>query len=78
MIANLFNLTPADLLVVLIIVALLFGAKELPELGRKVGEKLQRKLPKVEHEGLPPVSWWEITFLALLIACVIAVLISSR
>ena len=60
--ASFFNLSGPDLLVILVIVLLLFGAKRLPELARGLGQAVnefskakddvQRQLAKVDE---PPV-----------------------
>ncbi len=48
-IASLFNLAGPDLLVILIIVLLLFGAKKLPELARGMGQAV-REFTKAKDE----------------------------
>jgi sec-independent protein translocase protein TatA len=48
-IASLFNLAGPDLLVILIIVLLLFGAKKLPELARGMGQAV-REFSKAKDE----------------------------
>jgi len=48
-IASLFNLAGPDLLVILIIVLLLFGAKKLPELARGLGQAV-REFSKAKDE----------------------------
>lgn len=40
-VASLFNLAGPDLLVILVIVLLLFGAKKLPELARGMGQAMK-------------------------------------
>ena len=40
--ASLFNLAAPDLIVILMIVLLLFGAKKLPNLPRRIGEAIHR------------------------------------
>ena len=62
-VASLFNLQGPDLLVILVIVLLLFGAKRLPELARGLGQavnefgkakdNVQRELAKADE---PPVT----------------------
>ena len=49
-IASLFNLAGPDLLIILVIVLLLFGAKKLPELARGSGRAL--RIFKAETKGL--------------------------
>lgn len=41
LVASLFNLAGPDLLIILLIVLLLFGAKKLPELARGMGQALR-------------------------------------
>jgi sec-independent protein translocase protein TatA len=48
-IATLFNLAGPDLIVILIIVLLLFGAKKLPELARGMGQAV-REFTKAKDE----------------------------
>ncbi len=40
-IASLFNLAGPDLVIILAVVAILFGAKKLPELARGVGQAMR-------------------------------------
>lgn len=59
-IASLFNLAGPDLIVILVIVLLLFGAKKLPELARGLGQAM-REFSKAKDEferevTRPPVS----------------------
>lgn len=52
-IASLFNLAGPDLIVVLVIVLLLFGAKKLPELARGLGQAVKefsKAKDEFEHE----------------------------
>jgi sec-independent protein translocase protein TatA len=70
-IAGIFNLMGPDMMVILLIVLLLFGAKKLPELARGMGkavkefsnardeierELTQAKSPRVAESTLPSVS----------------------
>ena len=48
-IASLFNLAGPDLIVILVIVLLLFGAKKLPELARGMGQAM-REFTKAKDE----------------------------
>ena len=51
--ASLFNLAGPDLLVILLIVLLLFGAKKLPELARGMGQAMRefnKAKDDFEHE----------------------------
>jgi len=48
-IASLFNLAGPDLIVILLIVLLLFGAKKLPELARGMGQAV-REFSKAKDE----------------------------
>jgi sec-independent protein translocase protein TatA len=48
-IASLFNLAGPDLLIILVIVLLLFGAKKLPELARGLGQAV-REFSKAKDE----------------------------
>jgi sec-independent protein translocase protein TatA len=48
-IASLFNLAGPDLIVILLIVLLLFGAKKLPELARGMGQAV-REFTKAKDE----------------------------
>jgi sec-independent protein translocase protein TatA len=47
------NLGPTELIIVLIIVVLLFGAAKLPRLARSMGQA-QREFKEGLHEGAPP------------------------
>lgn len=40
-IASLFNLAGPDLVIILVVVALLFGAKKLPQLARGLGQAVR-------------------------------------
>lgn len=58
-IASLFNLAGPDLLVILLIVLLLFGAKKLPELARGMGQAVRefsKAKDEFEHELTRPVT----------------------
>jgi sec-independent protein translocase protein TatA len=46
------NLGPTELLIVLLIVVLLFGAAKLPKLARSMGQA-QREFKEGLHEGAP-------------------------
>ncbi|MEZ0255605.1 MAG: twin-arginine translocase TatA/TatE family subunit [Chthoniobacter sp.] len=48
-IASLFNLAGPDLIIILLIVLLLFGAKKLPELARGMGQAV-REFTKAKDE----------------------------
>ncbi len=48
-IASLFNLAGPDLLIILVIVLLLFGAKKLPELAKGMGQAV-REFTKAKDE----------------------------
>ena len=48
-IASLFNLAGPDLIIILVIVLLLFGAKKLPELARGMGQAV-REFTKAKDE----------------------------
>ena len=48
-IASLFNLAGPDLIIILLIVLLLFGAKKLPELARGMGQAV-REFSKAKDE----------------------------
>ncbi len=48
-VASLFNLAGPDLIVILLIVLLLFGAKKLPELARGMGQAM-REFNKAKDE----------------------------
>jgi sec-independent protein translocase protein TatA len=48
-VASLFNLAGPDLLIILLIVLLLFGAKKLPELARGMGQAV-REFNKAKDE----------------------------
>src|SRR5580704_9236361 len=48
-VASLFNLAGPDLIVILLIVLLLFGAKKLPELARGMGQAV-REFTKAKDE----------------------------
>ncbi|MEA3187642.1 MAG: sec-independent protein translocase protein TatA [Chthoniobacter sp.] len=55
--ASLFNLAGPDLLVILLIVLLLFGAKKLPELARGMGQAMRefnKAKDEFEHEITRP------------------------
>lgn len=57
--ASLFNLAGPDLLVILLIVLLLFGAKKLPELARGMGQAMRefnKAKDDFEHEITKPAS----------------------
>lgn len=47
--ASLFNLAGPDLIIILVIVLLLFGAKKLPELARGMGQAM-REFTKAKDE----------------------------
>jgi sec-independent protein translocase protein TatA len=49
MLASLFNLAGPDLIVILLIVLLMFGAKKLPELARGMGQAV-REFSKAKDE----------------------------
>jgi sec-independent protein translocase protein TatA len=57
--ATLFNLGGPDLIIILVIVLLLFGAKKLPELARGLGQAVKefsKAKDEFEHEiTRPPV-----------------------
>jgi len=55
-IASLFNLAGPDLIVILLIVLLLFGAKKLPELARGMGQAVREFEREVTRppEPAPP------------------------
>src|SRR6201982_3860011 len=64
MIASIMNLMGPDMMVILLIVLLLFGAKKLPELARGMGravkeftaarDEIQRELSQVGPNGVAP------------------------
>ncbi len=58
--ASLFNLAGPDLIIILLIVLLLFGAKKLPELARGMGQAVKeftRAKDEFEREvSRPPVT----------------------
>ena len=68
-IASLLNLSAPDLLIILGIVLLLFGAKHLPDLARGMGEAM-RELG--EGRGLFGIGGLEILVIALLALLLIA------
>jgi sec-independent protein translocase protein TatA len=65
-IASLFNLAGPDLIIILLIVLLLFGAKKLPELARGMGQavreftkakdEFEREVTRPSEPPAPPVS----------------------
>lgn len=74
MTASLLNLGGADLILVLVIVMLLFGARKLPDLARGMGEAM-REFSKAKDEfeeeiaepvkAAQPMSWRIFTLLLL-------------
>ena len=57
--ASLFNLAGPDLIIILLIVLLLFGAKKLPELARGMGQAVKeftRAKDEFEREVTRPVT----------------------
>ena len=80
---SILNLGGPDVIVVMVIVMLLFGAKKLPELGRGMGrameefvhakDELQQEMESAER-GSTLMSWKEFWVL-LLTALVLAVLL---
>lgn len=58
-IASLFNLAGPDMLIILLIVLLLFGAKKLPELARGMGQafkEFNKAKDEFEREVSKPLS----------------------
>lgn len=58
-IASLFNLAGPDLIIILLIVLLLFGAKKLPELAKGMGQAVReftRAKDEFEREVTRPVA----------------------
>ena len=58
-VASLFNLAGPDLIVILLIVLLLFGAKKLPELARGMGQAMKefnKAKDELENEINKPAS----------------------
>lgn len=49
-----FNLGGTEILIILVIVGLLFGAKRLPELGRSIGEGLREFKRSIRTDGDEP------------------------
>jgi sec-independent protein translocase protein TatA len=55
-IASLFNLAGPDLIIILLIVMLLFGAKKLPELGRGMAEAEKAEQPEERENPMAAVN----------------------
>ena len=72
-VASLFNLAGPDLVIILVIVLLLFGAKQLPELGRRMGEAVQESSNSQRE-------LFDLDFILLVLAILVAAMLifSSR
>ena len=67
-IASIMNLMGPDMMVILLIVLLLFGAKKLPELARGMGravkefsaarDEVERELSQSGPNGIAPPNYW--------------------
>jgi sec-independent protein translocase protein TatA len=53
---QMFGLSPGELIIVLIILVLLFGAKRLPELGASLGEAIQNFRKSFRDSGAIDVT----------------------
>ena len=53
--ASLFNLAGPDLLIILFVVVLLFGAQRLPEIARSMGQAV-REFTKAKDDSNEPIA----------------------
>lgn len=50
-----FGLGPMELILIIVVIALIFGAKKLPELGRGVGQGIREFKKEVKDDGVTDV-----------------------
>lgn len=47
-----FGLGPIELILIIVVIALIFGAKKLPELGKGVGQGIREFKKEVRHDHI--------------------------